>query len=244
MWQLSHPAIKAADFRFADPDEDQTDSFQLWQDDICLINALSCVNWHDTDADFQFEICKTCGYVGCQSQGWVSMRNMGTIVGILPAFKKIDQAPERLRQEYLPPAYLRDGAIWINQSDYENLQSLITLPDFRHLPRLTPWEAAKLLQWEAPHQVLGDIYSVPKLPPNLVTASSEGSFLEQVPIFTGLLQRLLAFSDNLVIRSISPQDHIISFYLDMAGIPEWRVLVGNSSDYRIYLEPGYVVCKM
>ena len=243
MWQLSHPVIKAADFRFADPDEDQTDIFQLWQNDICLINALSCVNWHDTDADFQFEICKICGYIGCQPQGWVSMRNMETMVGILPAFKKIDHAPERLRQEYLPPAYLKNGAIWIDQSGYENLRRLIALPGYGQLPRLTPWEAAKLIQWEAPHGVLGDIHSVPKLPCDLVTASSEGSFLEQVPVFAEVLQ-LLASSENLVIRPISPQDHIISFYLDMAGIPEWKILVCDGSDYGIYLEPGYAIYKM
>lgn len=168
---------------------------------------------------------------------------MGSIVGILPAFHKINQASEQLRHEYLPPAYLHNGAIWIQQSDYRELQSIAPFPDHRQLPKLTPWEAAKLLQWETPHQILGDIYSPPTLLTDLVIASSEGSFLEHVPIFTTLIGQLLTSVNSITIRPTQPQEQIISFYLDLAGIPHWNAMAYDGKAYKLHLEPGYT-CVM
>ena len=84
---------------------------------------------------------------------------------------------------------------------------------------------------------------MPNLPPDLIVASSEGNFLEQVPIFTNILQQLLASPGEAVVRPISSQDQSISFYLDIAGIPMWKALVYDGSDYGLYLEPGYVVIQ-
>lgn len=240
MWQLTEPTVKSAVLHLVDIGEgEKTTVTQIWQHDTRLINAIERVNWQDAGANYQFELCETCGIVGCQPQGWVSVRKIGDGVGIVPAFESVDQAAKDLQDEYLPPAYLNDGAIWLDPFQYESLFAL-ALP-YAQLPRLTAWEAAKLLQWEAPHRLLGEIYTVPKLPPDSVMASSEGSFLEQVPIFVEILQQLLTTSENTVIRPVRPQDSVISFYLDIAGIPEWKALVYDGSAYGIYLEPGFFI---
>ncbi|MGD1857038.1 MAG: hypothetical protein ACFB2W_22625 [Leptolyngbyaceae cyanobacterium] len=70
MWPLSHPVVNPAAFSFAG-DGPNT---QLWQNDVRLINALSHVNWTDTDANFQFEVCETCGCPRCEPGGWISLR--------------------------------------------------------------------------------------------------------------------------------------------------------------------------
>ncbi|MBX2862291.1 MAG: hypothetical protein KTR27_01945 [Leptolyngbyaceae cyanobacterium MAG.088] len=241
MWQLTHPTLQSTILNFADTGQGKTTVTQLWQDDIRLINAISHVNWQDTGANFQFELCKTCGLVSCQPQGWVSVRKIANIVGILPAFEAVDQAAKELQDEYLPPTYLNNGAIWLERAQYEKLLELIPAPSYAQLPQLTAWEGAKLIQWESVHNVLGNIHSLPKLPPNLVIASSEGSFLEQVPIFAEILQQLLTTSKNAVIRLVSSQEHIVSFYLDIAGTPTWKSLVYDGSDYGIYLEPGFFI---
>ncbi|NEQ50198.1 MAG: hypothetical protein F6K11_08715 [Leptolyngbya sp. SIO3F4] len=241
MWQLLHPVIRAADFKLTAPDGGQVSVTQLWQDDVRLINALESVHWYDPHANFQFELCETCGYPGCQPQGWVSIRRLGDVVGILPAFQRIAEASASLKQEYLPPVCLQSGAIWVEQSDYQDLRKKISFPDFNKLSNLTAWEAAKLLQWEVPHQVLGDIHSSPQLPNDLVIASSEGSFLEQVPIFSGLLTQLLATDTSVIIQKIQPHEQVIAFYLDLASIPQWNALVYNGECYQLYLEPGFTV---
>ncbi|MGD1857037.1 MAG: hypothetical protein ACFB2W_22620 [Leptolyngbyaceae cyanobacterium] len=161
---------------------------------------------------------------------------------ILPAFQAIIQASRGLENEYLPPKYLHSGAGWIDQSLYEEtLMDLAPCPEFQQLPQLTSWEAAKLVQWEAPQQILGGIHSRPKLPPDLVIASSTGSFLEQVPIFTELLNQFLDAADSVIVQSIQAEAQVIGFYLDLAGIPQWNALVSDGDVCSLYLEPGYTL---
>ena len=240
MWQLSHPILKTATFNIAGVGK--TPVTQLWQGNMCVINALAQVNWSDTAADFQFEICQ-CGHVGCADGGWVSLRRAGAIGVILPAFQKIDQAEPALTDHYAPPDYLRShGALWFEPTCYaEALLETAPAPNFDHLPALTGWEAAKLFQWEAPHQVLGPLHRAPTLPSDSVLASSEGNFLEQVPLLEERLQQLLNASKDAAVRPVTAQHQIISFYLDIAGIPTWKALVYDGLNYGLYLEPGYVI---
>lgn len=244
MWQLTEPTVKSAVLNLVDIGEgEKTTVTQLWQHGTRLINAIERVNWQDAGANYQFELCETCGIVGCQPQGWVSVRAIGNGVGIVPAFETVAQAAKDLQNEYLPPAYLHRGGLWLEKSKYESLLALISAPDYAQLPKLAAWESAKLIQWESSHQLLGNIHSVPALPPDLVIASSEGSFLEQVPIFSELIQQLLTAFGSAVIRPVGPQDSVISFYVDVAGIPEWKALVYDGLAYGIYLEPGFCICN-
>ncbi len=240
MWQLSHPILKTAEFNFAGAGK--TTVAQLWQDDVCLVNAFSQVNWDDTAANFQFEVCQ-CGYLGCAPGGWVSLRRAGSMGLILPAFQKNNGADGALIDEYQPPWYLiQRGAMWLEQQIYtDKLRGAAPSPDFDQLPGLTSQEAAKLFQWEAPHQVLGSFHSWPKLVPDVVIASSEGSFLEQVPVLTALIDQLLNAGDWVTLRPVQPQEQVITFYLDLAGIPHWNALVYDGIGYKLYLEPGYVL---
>ncbi|MEM9484596.1 MAG: hypothetical protein AAGA83_12985 [Cyanobacteria bacterium P01_F01_bin.116] len=164
---------------------------------------------------------------------------------LLPAFQKNELTAKGFSDEYLPPGYLsQNGSGWIEEQFYrEKLCGLISCPDFAQLPALSSWEAAKLIQWEAPHQVFGDIHSTPKLPADLVIASSEESFLEQVPIFSALMAQLLEANKTVTIRAVKPQEQMISFYLDLAGIPQWQALVYDGKSYQLYLEPGYVIVE-
>ncbi len=242
MWPLLHPVVKPAAANFAESGQGKVSVTQLWQDNVRLINALSQVNWADAEANFQFEVCETCGYPGCAPGGWVALRRAGAMALILPAFQKIAQASRGLENDYLPPRYLHNGIGWRDRSIYEEtLIDLVPCPEFQQLPQLTAWEAAKLLQWEAPQQILGDIYIRPTLPSDLVIASSEGSFLEQVPIFTELFNQFLGAIDSVIVQPLQTGAQVICFYLDLAGIPQWNALVRDGDAYSLYLEPGYVL---
>lgn len=230
----------------ADIGQGKTSVSQLWHNDIRLINAIPYVNWQDPDANFQVELCETCGIVRCQPQGWVSIRRLGAgLVGILPAFSIILESSEALRNEYLPPDYLAHSSIYLEKSQYERLRETVSWPEYDQLPQLTAWEAAKLFQWEAPYQMLGDVFRVPRLPPDeVVIASSEGSFLEQVPMVSKQLHQLvLRGQESIAIRPVSSLETVISFYLDLAGTPEWNALVSSDGHYGLYLEPGYVISR-
>ncbi|MGB7414150.1 MAG: hypothetical protein WA902_08065, partial [Thermosynechococcaceae cyanobacterium] len=115
MWQLLAPELRQA--KFIDSENQKRWITQLWVGEIQLINALEFVNWGDRN--LQFQVCQ-CGIVGCQPEGWVSIRKTSALVIILPAFNQIQEADRGFEEEYLPPAYLWEkGAIFIEQCVYE-----------------------------------------------------------------------------------------------------------------------------
>lgn len=238
MWQLSKPTIKKTQLKRSG--YPKTSITELWDHDIQIINAVEHVNWEDPD--LQFQIC-ACGIVGCQPSGWVSLRRTASIAVITPAFESIEEASKGLEADYLPPYYLYEkGAIFAEKDFYTNdLSRLARFPVFEELRPFTSWEMSKLVQWEAPSDVLGHIEGKPSLLPDIVIASSEGSFIEQTEHLISLIESLLSSNHAPKLRRRTHQEQIISLYLDMAGFPQWKALSFDGSNYSLYLEPGFII---
>jgi hypothetical protein len=76
----------------------------------------------------------------------------------------------------------------------------------------------------------------PKLDREIILASSDGSFIEQ----TEVLQKLIAPDHRQAsLRKIKKTDQTVSFYVDLAGIPEWKTLIYDGSRYFLRLKPDY-----
>jgi hypothetical protein len=214
---------------------------QLWNDGVELINSVEYVNWNDLD--FQFIVCESCGFVGCKSQDWVEIKRTDSMVLIMPAFTRLKEASQQMRDEYLPPSYLLEqGVIYIDRKSYESrLCQVAPFPKFGTLPLLPAWEAAKIFQLESPNHVLGDILNPPELYKDIVIASSEGNFIEQTSALISLVDNLLKATHTVNFRRITEADQIISLYLDISGYPEWAALSCDGLRYSLYLEPGYII---
>lgn len=241
MWQLATPKTRRAELDFSLSGQVKTSVSQLWDDGIQLINAVEYVNWGE--AHLQVMVCEACGIVGCQSQGWVELKRVGSVALIIPAFAKIEEASEIMKNEYLPPNYLVErGAICIEQESYRNLLCQLTVfPDFDLLAPLPAWEAAKIFQLEAPSRVLGNLSNSPTLPQDAVIASSEGDLMEQTTQLVSLINKLLSNSAPVRLRRVTEHEQVISLYLDISGFPEWKALSYNGFQYSLYLEPGYII---
>ncbi|MEO1394970.1 MAG: hypothetical protein AAFV90_18870 [Cyanobacteria bacterium J06634_5] len=241
MWNLKAPKIQKSLVNRSSSGQGKPEAKQLLDGEELLINAIEKVNWGE-DA-LQFEICH-CGIVGCQPGGWVSLRRVGTHIVVTPAFTKIAEAsPGWETLEFSPPKYLlKKGALWINQETYTNtLCSVAPFPTFETVSELTGWEAAKLFQLEAPNRLLGKQNQSPTLPSDIILASSDGSFLQQVPELTRCLDRLTNSLHPVTLHPVTAQDSLITFYVDMAGLPEWQALSYNGSHYSLVLGPGYLI---
>ncbi|PZD73042.1 hypothetical protein C1752_02867 [Acaryochloris thomasi RCC1774] len=240
MWQLSNPTIKRAKSKFSVSGYPKTSITELWDNDVQIINAVERVNWEDDD--LQFQIC-ACGYVGCQPSGWVSIRQTASIAVIIPAFTSIKEASQDLAADYFPPLYLhKKGAIFTEKDFYTNhLSNIAKFPVFEELRQLTSWETSKLFQWEAPSEVLGHIERKPSLLPDIIMASSDGSFIEQTEHLISLIERLLSSNHTPRLRRRTQQEQVISLYLDMAGFPQWDALSFDGAKYSLYLEPDYII---
>lgn len=235
MWQISNLRLENAVFDLSPSGQSQASVTQLWDGNTQLINALELVNWKD-DA-LQFQICQQCGIVGCVPQGWVELKRLHNLALITPAFTRLEDAPANLKDEYLPPSYLYSSAIVLE--DYAQLPA--PFPKLETLSPLQGWEVIKLFQLEAPNRILGDFRNQPKFDRDLILASSEGSFIEQTDELLTLLDRLQNSTQRIQLRKVTESDQIISFYIDIAGIPQWKALSYDYLRYSLYLEPGYVV---
>lgn len=241
MWQLTTPITRKVELNFSSSGQSRIFVTQLAIDDIQLINAIEFVNWGE--AQLQFIVCEDCGFVGCQPHGWIELKRVDSLVLITPAFTRISEASEIRPHEYLPPYYLVEkGAIYIEQESYTNrLCKIANFPNFEMLAPLSTWEAAKLFQLEAPCHVLGHISNPIQLNQDIVIASSEGKFIELTKELISLVNRLMTNISPAKLRRVTEHDQVISLYLDIAGIPEWKALSYNGSRYFLYLEPGYII---
>ena len=242
MWQLENPITRRVELDFSHSEGLKISVAQLWNDDVQISNAIEYANWNNPL--LQLIVCEGCGYIGCQPHGWVEIKRTSSLVLIMPAFTKINEACEVVYNEYLPPYYLLEkGAIYIEPQFYTSkLCEMANFPSFEMLPSLSTWDAAKLFQLESPDQILGHISTPIQLNQDAIIASSEGSFREQAKELISLVQHLLTDDKQPAkVRRVIGQDQIISLYLDIAGVPEWKALSYNGSRYSLYLEPGYVI---
>lgn len=239
MWKLKNFSIKPIASSPGLADLSSSLANQLYSNEIQLINAIEWIDWGDDP--LQFIICN-CGIMGCRDQNWVSIRQAGQIAVIMPAFEKIHDVPDYMQNDYRAPAYLNDrGILYLEPEDYQKLHELAGFPSFDSLKPLSGWEITKILQFEAPYQVLGDYLKVPQLLPEIIMASSEGSFIEQTPKLMQLIRDLEQSRQPIRLHKVDTQTRVIAFYLDISGLPEWEILSFEDSTYSLYLQPGYIV---
>jgi len=89
---------------------------QLFVDEIQLINALELVEWDQEHS--QFLICEACGFEGCKSRDWVSVRRSDSLVLFLPSSEHVWREKKDY-MEYCPPAYLNQRGIpYLESANY------------------------------------------------------------------------------------------------------------------------------
>ncbi|MGD1861403.1 MAG: hypothetical protein ACFB0E_15715 [Leptolyngbyaceae cyanobacterium] len=241
MWQLTAPAIRGAILDFSALGQSHTAVTQLVDGDLTLVNAIELLDWER--AEQQLMTCEVCGITGCAPGNWVQVKRSESLALITPAFSLLSEAPQHLAREYVPPHYLLEkGVIFIERVQYSDIfHRLADFPGFATLAPLMSQEIGKIYQLEAPFQVLDDWQAPPKLLPDIVIASSEGSHLEQIQHLTDLLEQLLCENRPVNLRPTVQADQVINFYLDVAGVPRWPVLSYDGTHYSLYLEPGYII---
>ena len=238
MWQIKNPEIRPSKLDFGSSGQDKLDVFQLFADGIQVINAIELVDWGE---DSQFLICEACGYTGCQSGDWVSVRRSGSLVLFLPSSEYVWRE-EKDYMEYRPPAYFKKlGIPYLDFATYENLRSRnSSFPAIDQILPLKMKEATVLFQWTAPDQILGEPPEV-NIRSELFVGSSEGDHAEHLKILEDLIAKQYASESSAVLRPRSDSERVISFYLDAASFAEWQAMVFDGSEYRLLVESKYVV---
>lgn len=239
MWQIKNPEIISSNLDFGLSGRNKFPVFQLFVEGIKLINALELVEWNEEHS--QFLICEGCGYAGCKSGDWVSVRRSDSLVLFLPSSEHIWRE-EKDYMEYVPPAYLRQRGIpYLDSATYETLRSQhSSFPALDKLQPLNAKEAAVLFQSTAPDRIVGEPPEV-SIQADLIVGSSEGDQSEPLKILKELLKKHYENESPAVLRSKSDNEQVISFYLDATAFTEWQAMVFDGSEYRLMVESKYVV---
>jgi hypothetical protein len=238
VWEIRNPEIRPSKLDFSSSGQGKRDVFQLFAGDIKLINAIELVGWNE--ADSQFLICEACGMPGCKSRDWVSVRRSDSLVLFLPSSEYVWRGKNDYT-EHCPPAYFKQrGVPYLDSATYESLRSKhSSFPTIDQLQPLKLKEATALFQWTAPDQILGEPPEV-NVRPGLFVGASEGDPGEQLNRLEALVKKQYASDDAAILRSVSANEGVISFYLDAAAFTEWQAMAFDGSEYRLLVESKYV----
>ncbi len=160
-------------------------------------------------APVQVELC-SCGHEGCADGGWLVARRTGERVVLLPRFAGFED--DALPKWAAPPEYLSE--LVVLEPKLASLLSDCALAPLRGV------EVASMLQWEAPHAMLGRPGSPVRVArAELILAASNGddpaAFTARIDVFLTTLQR-----DERAFELVPLRGQRVVAYLD--GVPsEW-----------------------
>ncbi len=247
MWRIENPELRRQTLDFTASEQGLRKFTQLFAEGIELINALELTEWRDDDT--QFLLCDGCGIEGCKKGDWVRVRRSGSLILILPAFDYVWAERDYDKTEYFPPSYLtKRGIAYFDRETYEGLRSRYeaqrpkhaSFPPFEQIRQLSMREAALAFHWDAPAEVLG---APPVVQPrqDLIVGSSEGDEVEYVKLLAVLISQQYEDESPAVLRPLSPDERIVSIYLDAAEFIDWKALVFDGASYRLLMDSQFVI---
>lgn len=234
MWIIDDFEIRDVQLDFTSSDGGRPWVRSIYSSEICLVNALEYTHFDEDPT--QLLVCEQCGNTGCAAGGWVQIRRIADYVGLIPALHVIGSDPERF-SEFSPPAYLDSSGFLFTRSTYELLcQETNVFPPFERVKSLSAGEAVRLLQWQAPMQVLGCFPDRPVLVQNSILAVSDGQLEDQCDLFRQFLD--VNFDSPVSLEGTEAHDAIsIEFYLDGPGFPTWNPLARIGNQLAFNFEP-------
>lgn len=243
MWTPNEFKAKPKRMDFSSSGQGTVEVTSIYADDENLANAIELM---DFDEDpIQFQVCDHCGYPGCASGGWLSIRKLSKLIFMLPAFGKMDQGSWEA-SEYDPPYFTRvKGSILLDEEKYRELKAISPkLPNIEQIAHVSSYELARLLQWEAPFRVLGDYPNPISFRRELLSTTSLSDDDEAVWILLDIFRLFETGGITTDLSSVEEGDERASFFLDVSDFIEWNPLVKKpGGQYGLVLKNGYCVVE-
>ena len=213
---------------------------QLYSSEIQLINAIELVDW-DID-EGQLLVCEACGFVGCKSGDWVSLRFADPLILITPAFISYTDSDEA-RREYSPPWYIRTRGIpYFELETYELLRTQnVSFPSVSNIRKLSMKEAVLTFQWEAPYQVFDRAPKPVIYQGDLIIAASEGEPSEIIRSIEEYASANISNEQKVSLHSLGNSEQVVSLYLDTPGFLEWRAVAFSDNGLKLILDSKHMI---
>lgn len=241
MWEITNPTIQRAKLDFTSSGQGFREVSQLAAGKIVLMNALELMDF--ADDRIQVLICEHCGTIHCEPGGWVNLRSSSGFILMIPAFDEVED--DWSRTEYAPPRYFyKNGTPFFSSETYRQLQKQNPhFPKIENIKSLQAREAMRLAQLYMPVQLFGE---PPEIKLNLeqaqrFVASSRGEASDRIKEIEEILVRNYENKSPVQLRRAGSSDEIISLFSDDFEFAEWKVLVEDGSEKKLFLEETFVV---
>lgn len=240
MWQIKNPTIQTTTLDLSSSGQNSFSCSQLFAEDTMIINAIELVEWQEEQT--QLLICHSCGFPGCKSGDWVSLRVAGDLILLLPAFESWLQG-EKINTEYHPPTYVIKRSIpYFTVSDYETVRSLNSaFPVVGNIRKLNLKEAIWAFQLETPSRIFGNPPKKTVARKEAVIGASEGHVNEHLKFIEEFAQRHKDNESPVKLRLPKATETVISLYFDTHEFIEWKVLAASGSEFLLMLNSEFVI---
>jgi hypothetical protein len=234
MWVVRDIEFRSTELDFSSSGQGRHRTTAVVADGTEIINALDLVDL-DVDPDddpIQLIVCTSCGVPGCESGNCVAIRRLDDGLVVMPCFDAM--ADER---DAAPPYFMTSrGVPFLRGGALERLRGQAPgLADPDRWPSLSAAESARLVQFEAPAQILGAFPDEPRLREEVVLAV--GGAVQQEAM-AGLASLLLVASGSTNPVALVAGEPV-TFYLDLRGFAdEWAPLVLVDGQFRLAVAPG------
>lgn len=242
MWQPKSFKTKNRILDLSSSGQSAISVHELYADDVRISNGIELNNWDDTS--IQLFVCESCAFVQCQPGNWGTLRKAGDYVLLLPLFHEMLQSDGDF-EELSPPAFLKKhGAMLLALKQYTDLQQIIpSIPTIENIQELNSAEVARLMQWEAPQEMLGVFPNPVKLEENKLLATDQDSDSAAINQLSNLLNDAIYSNLSVNLAPIAVENTIASFFIDGIQYTEWRPMGLFGDSWQLFLEPGYRITR-
>ena len=244
MWRIENPQFEPTTLDFTSSGQGHFQATRLVSNGVELMNALELMDWDDDKV--QVSICGHCGYVSCQSGGWVVFRSTGDLVLLMPAFDAMREN-DWSRTEYSPPYFLQDkGTAYFDKQTYEFLrEQCFSFPPLEKIRSLQMCEAMWLVQSSAPSQILGEpaTLDIDHRKFDYVIAATKGDPKEHLRRAESLLRENFENKSVASLRPLTLDEESIWLFLDATEFIDWRVMVEQKERYQFVIDNEFVVTE-
>jgi len=239
MWMPKSFAEREAVLDFTSSSGDRPTVTQVLADGLLLANAIEFTEWNSEI--FQLLVCEHCGIVHCEPGNWVAVRSAGEYVLMIPAFSELLASQDNWA-EYQPPSLFTErGSIVLDAQRYDSLRTIVSsLPSTSSITPLKSAELMRLVQWEAPRRVLGELRGNPVVERDAIVAASDGEVEAWLDVLEQITDRMSTDDTPVTLQPIGGEHEVVELYLTTAESPPWKAFVRVGDQCGYYLEPGVV----
>jgi hypothetical protein len=237
MWTVSTISTKQRKFDFSSSGQGRPIYTSLLLDGEIVINMVELVSPND-EATYQFLICEHCGIAQCEPGNWISIRQSGEYVILIPAYNSMLEEPTS--NEYGPPYFFKTrGSVLLTVAQFQEIQRIVpAFPAIDNINRLSGFEAASLYREEAPFRIFGKFPEFRRLMNDeIVQLDNMGGHSIILSIENKLTE--IGACNAIRIEKIADKDCPISLNLKSKPKKDWKAICETTTGIELLIGEEY-----